>query len=205
MNKNIKIYTLKHPVIFDDIPLFTEELFFANNNKMLIQIGQQLRKMTSIYMLNTVHCSKMWLTGTKNFEKINTLLEKEIQYLGIDKNQMDNSVKMKYTETFEEFDELLTKNLVFIDLFDASANNSVLECIVRNTPIIINKLEGVVDYLGDTYPLYYDDLSEVPKLIDTQKILSAHEYLKKMDKTPFKIKTFLNNLYDIVYQHFLNC
>ena len=205
LNKNIKIYTLKHPVIFDNIPLFNEKLFFDNDNKKLIQIGQQLRKMTSIYLLNDVHCSKMWLTGTKNFEKMHSLLKKEIEYLGIDKSKMSTTVEMKYTDTFEEFDELLTKNLVFVDLFDASANNTVLECIVRNTPIIINKLDGVMDYLGEDYPLYYNDLSEVPNLIETQKILSAHEYLKKMDKKPFKIQTFLNNLYDIVYQHFLNC
>ena len=66
-------------------------------------------------------------------------------------------------------------------------------------------MDGVVDYLGEDYPLYYNDLSEVPNLIETQKIVSAHEYLKKMNKSPFKITTFLNNLYDIVYQHFLNC
>ena len=92
---------------------------------------------------------------------------------------------------------------VFVDLFDASANNTVLECIVRNTPIIINKLDAVVEYLGDGYPLYYNELSEVPNLINGENILRAHNYLKQMDKTPFKISTFLNKLYDIVYEHFL--
>ena len=204
LNLNIKIYTLKHPVVFDDnIPLFDIESFIQNPNKQLIQIGQQLRKMTSIYLLNNIKCSKLWLTGTKNFEKMNKLLNKEIEYLEIDKSTISTSVVMKYTETFEEYDNLLTNNLVFVDLFDASANNTVLECIIRNTPIIINKLDAVVDYLGEDYPLYYNELTEVAKLINGQKILQGHLYLKQMDKTPFKISTFLNNLYDIVNENCL--
>jgi hypothetical protein len=202
LNLNIKIYTLKHPVIFEDIPLFDIHLFAKNPNKHLIQIGQQLRKMTSIYLLNNIQCSKLWLTGTKKFEKVQMLLEKEIEYLKIEKNHLNPSIIMKYTETFEEYDNLLTNNLVFIDLFDASANNTVLECIVRNTPIIVNKIDGIIDYLGEDYPLYYNELSEVASLINGEKILLAHEYLKKMDKTPFKINTFLNKLYDIVYENF---
>jgi hypothetical protein len=158
--------------------------------------------MSSIYLLNNINCSKLWLTGTKQFEKIKGLLEKEIEYLNIDKNMFNPNIQMRYTETFEEYDNLLTNNLVFIDLFDASANNTVLECIVRNTPIIVNKIDGIIDYLGEDYPLYYNELSEVASLINGEKVLSAHEYLKKMDKTPFKIKTFLNKLYDIVYENF---
>lgn len=203
LNLNVKIYTLKHPVVFDDIPLFDMDSFVQNPNKQLIQIGQQLRKMSSIYLLNNIQCSKLWLTGTKNFDKVKTLLNKEIEYLNINPNDLSKEVIMKYTSTFEEYDSLLANNLVFVDLFDASANNTVLECIVRNTPIIINKLDAVVEYLGDEYPLYYNDLSEVSDLINGPKILSAHEYLKKMDKTPFKINTFLNNLYDIVYENLL--
>jgi len=203
LNLNVKIYTFKHPVIFEDVPLFNIDSFIQNPNKQLIQIGQQLRKMTSIYLLNKLECSKLWLTGTKNFDKIKDLFEKEIEYLHIDKTQLNSNVKMKYTETFEEYDAMLVNNLVFVDLFDASANNTVLECIVRNTPIIINKLDAVVEYLGENYPLYYNDLSEVSNLITGEKILLEYEYLKNMDKTPFTMKTFLNNLYDVVYENFL--
>jgi hypothetical protein len=204
LNFHIPIYTLKHPVVMNNIPLFTMDAFIHNPNKMLIQIGQQLRKMTSIYLLNNLSCTKLWLTGTKNFEKMNELLNKEIDYLNINKSNLTSNIKMYYTETFEEYDNLLKQNLVFIDLFDAAANNTVLECIIRNTPLIVNRIEGVVDYLGENYPLYYNDLDEVPSLIDTQKILQAHEYLKNMDKTQFSINTFLNGIFDIVNENFLN-
>ena len=203
LNLNVPVYTLMHPVVTDNIPLFNISEFIQNENKFLIQVGQQLRKITSIYRLNEIECSKLWLTGTQNFDKMKDLLNKEINYLQLNKHELSSNVTMYYTKTFEEYDNLLSKNLVFVDLFDAAANNTVLECIVRNTPIIINKIEGVVDYLGEDYPLYYTKIEDVKNLINTQKILEAHEYLKQIDKTPFMISTFLNGVFDIVNKHFL--
>jgi hypothetical protein len=56
----------------------------------------------------------------------------------------------------DDYDKLLTENIVCIVLVDASAINTLVECIVRNTPIIINKLPSVVELLGACYPLYLD-------------------------------------------------
>ena len=202
LNLKINIYTLFHPVVTENIPLFNLDLFISNENKILIQIGQQLRKMSSIYLLN-VSCNKMWLTGTKNFEKMNDILNKEIQYLNLDQKDLNSNVCMHYTETYEEYDNLLTKNLVFADFFDASANNTVLECIVRNTPIFLNKIEGIVEYLGEDYPLYFETLEDVKNLLTTTKIVEAHEYLKNMDKTKFEIDYFINELFKIIQKDFL--
>ena len=43
----------------------------------------------------------------------------------------------------EAYDRLLTENLVFLCLLDASAVNTVLECIVRNTPIVVYRLPAL--------------------------------------------------------------
>ena len=37
----------------------------------------------------------------------------------------------------EEYDKLLSENIIFVELYDSSANNLVIECIARNTPILI--------------------------------------------------------------------
>jgi hypothetical protein len=55
LNMVIPIYTLFHPVISDNIPMFNMKTFIYNENKILIQIGQQLRKITSIYLLSDFH------------------------------------------------------------------------------------------------------------------------------------------------------
>ena len=42
------------------------------------------------------------------------------------------------------YDCLLSENVVTIELFDASANNVIVECIARNTPIVVNRHPAVV-------------------------------------------------------------
>ena len=85
-----------------------------------------------------------------------------------------------------------------MELYDASANNSVIECIVRNTPLLVNPLESVVEYLGSGYPLYFRDLDEAAaKLCDMELIRSAHEYLSKLQikeklTQEYFLKSFVN-------------
>ena len=39
-------------------------------------------------------------------------------------------------------------NIVFIELITSVANNTIIECIARNTPIVVNRQEGPEFYLG---------------------------------------------------------
>lgn len=175
---------IKHPI--DDTGIqFDINNYLINNDKKIIQIGQQLRIMSSIYLLKSTW-NKLFLTGTQNFDKINRILKLENQDINL------NKVTMYYTKTFEEYDQLLSKNIVFIHLYDASANNTILECIIRNTPIIVNKLEAVVEYLGPDYPLYFNNLDEVPGLLN--KIEEGYNYLKNMDKIEFTMDYFYKKL-----------
>lgn len=81
-----------------------------------------------------------------------------------------------------EYDTLLENSVVFLSLLDAPANTTIIECMVRGTPIIVNKLEGVVEYLGEEYPLYYENLDDASLLLSSRALLvSAHEYLSRPD------------------------
>jgi hypothetical protein len=54
-----------------------------------------------------------------------------------------------------EYDTLLSKTVVFLNLVDAVAVNTVIECIIRRTPVILNRLPATEEYLGKGYPLFY--------------------------------------------------
>jgi hypothetical protein len=205
MNLSIPIYTLKHPVVTENIIPFDYDEYKNNSNKKLIQIGRQLRKVSSIYLLDSLNYEKLWLTGTKSYDKCNWLLEKEFECFCIDKTKIKKEVTITYTETFSDYDWLVSRNVVFVDLFDAAANNTILECIVRNTPIIVNKIESVVEYLGENYPLYFNNLFEVPLLLSEEKILEAHIYLCNMDKPDLSIDFFTKTLTNINYFENINC
>ena len=80
----------------------------------------------------------------------------------------------------EKYDELLCANIVFVDFYDTSANNLVIECIARGTPIVVPKHPAVVEYLGKDYPLYFNDYSEISKLTkDFSRLTLTSEYLKQ--------------------------
>lgn len=120
----------------------------------------------------------------------------------------DKSVKIIDYLNNDDYDLFLTKNIVFLNLIDASACNTIIECMVRCTPIIINKIDPVVEYLGDGYPLYYTNMAGAVKLMNdllddnTGLLLKTIIYLTNMstDNKNLYIKTFLNDLNKILLE-----
>jgi len=95
----------------------------------------------------------------------------------------------------DDYDKLLTQNVVFLKLIDASACNTVIECIARNTPLIINRIPATVEYLGSDYPLFWSTYEEATKLIeDDEKLLAGHNYLKTRDKTYLTVENLVESL-----------
>ena len=186
-----QINVLYHPTQFvSDDKLWNFNLWDGS----VVQIGSWMRNIKAIYDLN--------------YDKKFALVGKEIdgKYISFNKNKpypifKNNTYPVKLIKYVEnnDYDLILTNFVVFLNLYDASAVNTIIECIVRNTPIFVNKLEAVVEYLGENYPLYYNNLDDVPKMINNKKlIIKTHKYLKNMDKTFLKIDTFINNLNKII-------
>ena len=94
----------------------------------------------------------------------------------------------------DDYDLLLRENIVFLCLLDASAVNTLIECIVRNTPIVVNRIPPVEEALGKEYPLYYDDIEEVDDLLTEPKIRRAYRYLKDLNKEPYRIENFITSI-----------
>jgi polysaccharide pyruvyl transferase WcaK-like protein len=110
---------------------------------------------------------------------------------------LDVDVKILENLSNVEYDKLLEQNIVFINLINASAVNTLIECIVRNTPIIVNRLPATIEMLGKDYPLFYNKIEEVTNLLDVNTIKKGWNYLKKIDKKKFTIKKFINDFLHI--------
>jgi hypothetical protein len=130
-----------------------------------------------------------------------------IQYL----ERTMTSVEVSPCLDNEEYDTWLAQNVVFLHLIDASAVNTVLECIVRHTPIIINRNPAIVEMLGEAYPLYFDSFSlndpcgfvrmcnQVMDMWEKPEVIyRAHVHLRKMDKRRFDIQYFVAQLSKLV-------
>lgn len=113
--------------------------------------------------------------------------------------QNHNSVEIIEHVSNEEYDKLLSNNIVFLNLVDCSAVNTVIECIVRNTIIIINRHPALEELLGIKYPGFYNNLYEASTIItNNTSLLNIYLYLIKLDKNKYKLEVFVNQFQDIV-------
>lgn len=180
------VSVLVHPT---EIPQqqFEFDQFLSNPSKKIVQIGWWLRKLNSLYRLplsksNVLGYEKIrlgFLPGLPdNYLTSFMKLEAKLYKLEIDPDYIENTRTIHHLPD-QEYDELLSKNIAFVELYDSSANNAIIECIARSTPLLVNPLPAVKEYLGEDYPMYFDSLEEAAnKALDTSLVLQTHLYLK---------------------------
>jgi len=122
-------------------------------------------------------------------------------------NLIDGVEKYKNLEN-EEYNELLSKNIVFLHLEDVSTINTIIDCCIRNCPFFVNRHPAVVELVGDKYPLFYNidstktdanNLFEINKQVEgafknSAIIYKTYKYLSSLDKTRFHIGTFIESI-----------
>jgi hypothetical protein len=170
----VPVCSLIHPT---EIPekQFSIGKYRRNPRKKIVQVGWWLRKFQSLYRLRVRGFRKLlldlgqhWIDDIRNLE-----------LTGVEETDLDSVELSPYLDN-DQYDELLSKNLVFLHLYDSSANNALIECIARATPVLINPLPAVVEYLGPDYPFYFQALEEAAcKAEDEKVVLAAHQYLKE--------------------------
>lgn len=188
---NIPIFTVFHPT---EIPQhqFKFDNFLANSDKKIIQIGWWLRKLNSIYYLPTQQLRKVVLM--KNEPHYRSLLEKERELFNLQVDE--SSVELMPYLSNQEYDRLLSENIVYLDLYDTSANNVIIECMARQTPILVNPLPAVREYLGKDYPLYFNSQEEAREKVENWELIrETSEYLKRDEiQQKISIEHFKNSI-----------
>jgi len=181
---DLPISVLSLPTETPDVR-FTPEAFRQNPEPMLVQIGCWLRNPNSIYKLGVRSLVPARLDPGFPWE------EESRRHLPPEELDLE-SVRLVPRLSDAQYDALLSRNVVFLDLIDSSVNNAIVECIVRHTPLLVNRIPAVVEYLGEDYPLYFESLEEArDKAEDSGAILAAHEHLVALPKERFTPREFL--------------
>ncbi len=212
VKKNI-VETLYHPINLDNDNEFIFEDYMKN--KHIYFIGCWLRDYKSFIKL--AHSHKIILIKSKEGEWVNDYFLNQLseimnEYRKIDPSiplldgnneekittfARNNNTDLKYNLTNTEYDKIFKESIIFLDLFDSSANNVVLECIRNNTPLLVRKHPACVEYLGNNYPFYFNTINEAnSKCNDNKLILKTYLYLKNMDKSIFSYETYNNLFYN---------
>lgn len=128
------------------------------------------------------------------FKEFKTSLAKVISWRG----SIERSPGVEYESATKDKDSYirdLVSSVGFCYLDGASANNSVLEHIVSHTPIVVNRLPSVEEYIGSEYPMYYENIKDDPDrfLLSECFIDEASSYLNERSKMKiFEEQNFLN-------------
>ncbi len=93
------------------------------------------------------------------------------------------------------YDDMLATNVVFLKLDDASAVNTALECAIRGTPLIVNRLPALVEFLGGDYPGFYTTPYEASALASSWDAIQAmHSHLTRLDTRRLSLGRFVQEM-----------
>lgn len=115
------------------------------------------------------------------------------------------SVKIIDRLSNSDYDNMLTRNIVFLNLVDASAVNTVIECVVRHTPLLVNRLPALEELLGKEYPFFYDGKHSsfetsktVQEMLTPTNIQRCHTYLTRLSMSRYSIDGFVKRVAELV-------
>ncbi len=184
------VSTLIHPTETPE-KTFDFKKYLANERKKIIQIGWWLRRLNAIYELPIPQDNSL---GYEKIRLVPLFFENADEYLKKLMKKEQDANKMILDQLYSqntreiihisnaEYDSMLSENIAFVHLYDANANNLVIECIARATPLLINPLPAVIEYLGTDYPFYFTTMLEAAeKALDASLIFDTHEYLKNCE------------------------
>lgn len=194
---NVPVKSLLHPTNFSDQTKFELNRFLLTRN--IINLGFWLRNYETFLMLETGH-TKLAITSVNVAVNAvwNWFEDRAKEISPMVKRNPSLAQRIPFLPD-PEFDRHLASSICFMHLMGNGANNSILECIARNTPLLINPIESAVEYLGKDYPFYWYSIEDAErKMKDFSLIYDTHIYLQRMDKTRFTYSHFLNELEKIV-------
>jgi hypothetical protein len=158
---------------------FSLDAYRANPDRCVAQVGWWLRRFVSLRLLPTTTLRKVFLDLRPMLPWLRSLAQRELELVSQERFHGEVT-PVSYLDN-DSYDEFLSRNIVMLHLYDASATNTVVECIQRATPLLVNPLDAIVEYLGPAYPFYFTSLDEAAaKAEDDAAIARAHEYLRDL-------------------------
>lgn len=183
---NIPVTHMYHSKFCD--VFFDIESYF--NNPQINQSGFHSRNFLKFAEFDTQINKIMYVNKEWNNNYINKYLSSISHNINIKNCFLNNS----------DYIQNLVSGVGFAYHSDVAASNSLLEHIVSYTPIVVNKHPAIVEYIGEEYPLFYEDIKHDPDryLLDKKYIMQCSDYLKQRSKLDmFSIEKFKQDLLSI--------
>ena len=193
---DVPVCALRHPAEIPEVRFSWDR--YREQGERVVQVGWWLRSLTAIHRLEIPASRKVLLvpqTG-ENLPRFAAVLDGDCVHHGTPP-AAEWGIPIVPHLPNADYDELLCSSLVFLNLYGAVANNAILDCMVRATPVLVNGLPSVREYLGEEYPLFYETMEEAAaKAMDAAAVYAAHEYLRRMDTGWLSAEAFCRDIAD---------
>lgn len=181
---------------------WTMKAWEENSNQSIVQAGWYLRNTRCIYQVPRDSAYSKIRLLPKN--KGNCIPEYDAT---IAKHWRKYGGRQEFGGVFDfsyvpaaEYIQYFTENIIIMENFASSANTVVMDCIMMNTPLLINKNPSVIEYLGEDYPLYFEHPEQVPELVQSIRVRHAHEHLQRINKKQFAGEFFRKQVQARIHQ-----
>jgi hypothetical protein len=185
-----KILSVTHPITDAIESKFNYTKFSKLKTKKLFHIGWWQRNLKSF---NDI---KLPL----NLEK-NVLIKNTIEKFSDTISKACPNVELISHIENDEYIKIFETSILYMDVFDVTASNLLLECIRCETPIILKRHPALEQYIGAEYPLFFDNVTDIENLNEKQlmrMIREANKYLSSLDKTHISQQTLNEKIcYDL--------
>ncbi len=150
---------------------------WKRNRRTVVSVGNWLRRQHSIFKARVPSGARKalcpWTERT----------EKELAFYVARDSVTLTPVERKSVDTLarlsdRDYDELFRRSVVLLDTYLTTTNNVLLEAVAHNTPILLNRHREWTALLGEDYPLFFDTLADLPRLLADRTVIAAHEYLR---------------------------
>ena len=192
--QSIPVESILHPYSNEVIKDFC--FYKYRRDRKIINVGYWLRKQTSFFNIAAAEHKKIkvWPYHKNTSSYFFVLRKLYLEAERLNRSFCLDSVQHLHRLNNQAYDDLLAESIVFLDIFDSSANNVILECVQRATPLICNRHPAIVEYLGEAYPLYFNNLSEVENLLTEDILYEGFQYLLNLrDSNKLSLDTFIFN------------
>jgi polysaccharide pyruvyl transferase WcaK-like protein len=206
----VNIQVITHPKEMNGATWSLEKF---QKNPRIVQIGGFMRDPLGIYKLALNNKQSSWISKCiLNGPQMSSYRRPQDLQVVISgkKNVFHREFQTWVNEKLSEVEEIseLTKDdyiellecvVVMLPLIDVSACNTLLECIVMKTPVIVPDLDALRSVLPSDYPLFYprNDYVEAGKCVDTSQIITASKILNQNNQD-YSLFSFCENICSII-------
>jgi hypothetical protein len=163
----LPVYRLFHPLI----PIGSSGPHQGANERSddlpnVYHIGWHLRSFSAFARLECDKRRKVLLVPKDVLKEwfLREVVNKEMNHAGL--LSIENYVGRIFTASNEEYAEIISTGIVFNEYDAPSGSNLISECISAEAMLVINRQPAFEEYLGQSYPLFYESGENATAVID---------------------------------------